>query len=266
LHHPCTMADLDEQLWEACGDGELALALSLLDMGANIETSDCSMGSPIMIASQEGHLEVVKMLHSRHANVNFKDTDGDTPLIQAAAWGHGDVVTFLAAECGADVNAIGSDGVNALMTAAYNDRPDMCVFLISRGVDPSLEDDDGWTAISYYGAWLDADFPNRRRDEERPPLTKEQKQARVKLLTDARAEYLELQRRKNAITFLQGSGYLLTAAQREARKAEEAQVDTHAKLEDINRSTKEANLKYLTDRVFGEDKGRHLGREIVMML
>ena len=50
------------------------------------------------------------------------------------------------------------------------------------------------------------------------------------------------------------------------RKAEEAQVDTYAKLAAIDRSTKEANLKYLTDRVFGEDKGRHLGREIVMML
>ena len=43
-------------------------------------------------------------------------------------------------------------------------------------------------------------------------------------------------------------------------------MDTHAELEDIDRSTKEANLKYLTDRVFGEEKGRHLGREIVMML
>ena len=58
----------------------------------------------------------------------------------------------------------------------------------------------------------------------------------------------------------------LPRRQREARKAEEAQVDTYAKLEDIDRSYKEASLKYLTDRVFGEDKGRHLGREIVMML
>ena len=58
---------------------------------------------------------------------------------------------------------------------------------------------------------------------------------------------------------------MLTTAQREARKAEEAQVDTYAKLVAIDRSTKAANLKYLTDRVFGEEKGRHLGREIVMM-
>ena len=95
----------------------------------------------------------------------------------------------------------------------------------------------------------------------------EEKQARVKLLTEARAEYLELQRRrKDAMTFLQGYGFLLTAAQREARKAEEAQVDTHAKLAVIDRSTKEANLNCLTDRVFGEDKGRHLGREIVMLM
>ena len=164
-------------------------------------------------------------------------------------------------------------GYNSLMIAAYRDRLDVCLFLISLGLDPALEDKDGESALTHYAQWLDEDSPNRDEDEERPPLSDEEKQARVKLLTEARAEYLELQRReeryqrrKDAMTFLQGYGFLLTAAQREARKAEEAQVDTHAKLAAIDRSTKEANLKYLTDRVFGEDKGRHLGREIVMLL
>ena len=174
---------------------------------------------------------------------------------------------------GADIHAFSNHRYNSLMIAAYNDRPDICLFLISLGLDPALEDNDGESALTHYAQWLDEDSPNRLEDEERPPLSDEEKQARVKLLTDARAEYLELQRReeryqrrKDAMTFLQGYGFLLTAAQREARKAEEAQVDTHAKLAAIDRSTKEANLKYLTDRVFGEDKGRHLGREIVMML
>jgi hypothetical protein len=171
------------------------------------------------------------------------------------------------------MHALTNFGENALIVAAYRDRPDVCTYLISLGLDPALKDGQGESALTHYAQWLDEDHPDRDEDEERPPLSDEEKQARVKLLTDARAEYLELQRReecyqrrKNAITFLQGSGFLLTAAQREARKAEEAQVDTYAELEDIDRSTKEANLKYLTDRVFGEDKGRHLGREIVMML
>ena len=168
---------------------------------------------------------------------------------------------------------LSNDGNNALMIAAYEDHPDVCLFLISLGLDPALEDKEGESALTHYAQFLDEDSPTRLEDEERPPLSDEEKQARVKLLTDARAEYLELQRReeryqrrKDAMTFLQGYGFLLTAAQREARKVEEAQVDTHAKLAAIDRSTKEANLKYLTDRVFGEDKGRHLGREIVMML
>ena len=153
------------------------------------------------------------------------------------------------------------------MIAAYEDHPDICTLLISLGLDPALEN-EGQSALTHYAQWLDEDSPYRDEDEERPPLSDEEKQARVKLLTEARTEYLELpyQRRKGAMTFLQSYGFLLTAAQREARKAEEAQVDTHAKLAAIDRSTKEANLKYLTDRVFGEDKGRHLGREIVMML
>ena len=171
------------------------------------------------------------------------------------------------------MHALTNFGENALVIAAYRDRPDVCTYLISLGLDPALKDGQGQSALTHYAQRLDEDNPFRLENEERPPLSDEEKQARVKLLTDARAEYLELQRReecyqrrKNAITFLQGSGFLLTAAQREARKAEEAQVDTYAKLAAIDRSTKEANLKYLTDRVFGEDKGRHLGREIVMML
>jgi len=247
------------------------------------------------------------MLRDRGANLYARDINGRNALTQAACWGHTDIVTFLVTECGVDVNAMDNEGwsalhlaaregrigvttlllsthgtniqanatfgTNALMIAAYQDHPDICLSLISLGLDPALENNSGQTALTHYAQWLDAGNQNRDEDEERHPLTDEEKQARVKLLTDARAEYLELQRReecyqrrKDAITFLQGSGFLLTAAQREARKAEEAQVDTHAKLAAIDRSTKEANLKYLTDRVFGEDKGRHLGREIVMML
>jgi hypothetical protein len=223
-------------------------------------------------AAQEGFLEIVKMLQTHGADIHALTSSGDNALTLAAEKGHLDLVTWLAGQ-GVDVTILSNDGNNALMSAAYTDRPDVCLFLISLGLDPALEDNDGESALTHYAQFLDEDSPGRREDEERPPLSDEEKQARVKLLTEARAEYLELQRReeryqrrKDAMTFLQGYGFLLTAAQREARKAEEAQVDTHAKLATIDRSTKEANLKYLTDRVFGEDKGRHLGREIVMLL
>ena len=52
---------------------------------------------------------------------------------------------------------------------------------------PALEDNGGESALTHYAQWLDEDSPHRDEDEERPPLSDEEKQARVKLLTEARA-------------------------------------------------------------------------------
>ena len=248
--------------------GHLDVVTYLAGQGVNLLVQNSFGASALMWATQNGHLGVATLFVTLcRASVNAVDNGGWSALHNAALGGFLDVVEMLATH-GADVHALTNGGENALMLAAYDDHPDICTYLSSLGLDPALKDRRGHSALSHYAQWLDDD-----PYASRPAPTKEEKQARVKLLTDARAEYLELQRReeryqrrKNAITFLQGSGFLLTAAQREARKAEEAQVDTYAKLANIDRSTKEANLKYLMDRVFREDKGMHLGREIVMML
>ena len=245
---------------------------------ANIDDVNGHGSTALHIAALDGCLEMVKMLASHGADLRRRtgnNQDGITAFMMAVYNSHLDVIKFLLKRgVGAGEGTL--HGINACSYAAYEDNIQLCVLLVkSGGMDPAQQDaSSGKSALTHYGQWLDEENQVRIASEEkRPSLSEEQKQARVKLLKDARAEYLELQRReecyqrrKNAITFLQGSGFLLTAAQREARKAEEAQVDTHAKLAAIDRSTKEANLKYLMDRVFREDKGMHLGREIVMML
>jgi len=60
------MAAQGHELWQACLYGERARALSLLDEGANIEHEGGQWGhTPIIVASEGGHLDVVKMLHGR---------------------------------------------------------------------------------------------------------------------------------------------------------------------------------------------------------
>ena len=51
------MADLGQQLWEACIRGKRTMAESLLNEGANIEHEGGQWGrTPIVAASENGHL------------------------------------------------------------------------------------------------------------------------------------------------------------------------------------------------------------------
>ena len=254
--------------------GQSAVTTYLIEhCGQQVDFVDYEGWTALLIAALHGFLPTVIVLAAHGADITHLSTHNSSPCSVAAQNGHLDVVTWLA-EAGCDLLVRDNDGDDALMCAAFDHRPDVCLFLISRDATLAVENNNGETALSGYAKLLDEDHPLVfLGDDERLPLTAAQKDEQRKILSDARALHVELkrrdecyQRRKDAMTFLQGYGFLLTAAQREARKAEEAQVDTHAKLAAIDRSTKEANLKYLTDRVFGDDKGRHVGREIVMML
>ena len=65
--------------------GKRAHAASLLNEGANIEHEGGQWGrTPIVAASQGGHLIVVKMLHGRGANVHVQDNRGVNVLMLAA--------------------------------------------------------------------------------------------------------------------------------------------------------------------------------------
>ena len=199
------------------GHADVATFL-VTECGADVNAVNDEGFTALLWAAQGGFLDVVKMLQTHGADIRALDNRRTNALVLAAGNGHLDLVTWLAGQ-GVDVMTKANHGNNALMIAAYDDRPDVCLFLISLGLDPALEHKEGESALTHYAQWLDEDNPNRLEDEERPPLSDEEKQARVKLLTEARAEYLELrrceeryQRRKDAITFLQGYGFLLTAA------------------------------------------------------
>lgn len=59
------------------------LVQALLDAGADVNKKDTLGRTPLLIACQNGHLDVARMLLKKGAQINEADTGGDTPLMQA---------------------------------------------------------------------------------------------------------------------------------------------------------------------------------------
>lgn len=77
----------------ACCGGFLEVADVLLKAGADLEAG---ASTPLMEASQEGHLDLVRyLLEYHHANVNAQTQSGDTALTYACENGHTDVASLL---------------------------------------------------------------------------------------------------------------------------------------------------------------------------
>lgn len=66
--------------------------------------ADIEMGAstPLMEASQEGHVDIVKFLIQKGANIHATTNTGDTALTYACANGH-TLITDILLQCGADL-------------------------------------------------------------------------------------------------------------------------------------------------------------------
>ena len=60
----------------------------LIDHGADVNAFNDYQSTPILAASQFGHLNIVEKLIDHGANVNDSDNDGDTSLIMSSKYGH----------------------------------------------------------------------------------------------------------------------------------------------------------------------------------
>ncbi len=58
-----------------------------LSAGEDVNKKDENGGTPLQVATYEGHKETVKLLIANGADVNAKYLDGDTPLDWAVGFG-----------------------------------------------------------------------------------------------------------------------------------------------------------------------------------
>ncbi|KAB0390919.1 hypothetical protein E2I00_014073, partial [Balaenoptera physalus] len=84
------------------------------------ERNECGQ-TPLMIAAEQGNLEIVKELIKNGANCNLEDLDNWTALISASKEGHLHIVEELL-KCGANLEHRDMGGWTALMWACYKGR------------------------------------------------------------------------------------------------------------------------------------------------
>jgi type 1 glutamine amidotransferase len=123
-----------------------AIALALLDAGADPNLPDGSRRTPLHLAVVRSNLELVRALLARKATSNQLDQLGWTPLHHAAARDQVEIARALLA-AGADPKQLSELGGTPLHEAAASGGEEMVRLLLNAGVDPSVVSKMGVTAL-----------------------------------------------------------------------------------------------------------------------
>ncbi|XP_036448980.1 kinase D-interacting substrate of 220 kDa isoform X4 [Colossoma macropomum] len=108
-----------------------------LDKYREVDSRSDNGQTPLMVAAEQGSLEIVQELIRRGANVNLDDVDCWTALISAAKEGHVEVVKELL-DNNANVEHRDMGGWTALMWAAYKGRVEVARLLLEKGANPNI--------------------------------------------------------------------------------------------------------------------------------
>src|SRR5580658_168944 len=181
-----TTAQAETVLMKASREGNLEAVKVLLNHGAEVNAKENFRGqTALMWAAAEGHADIVSMLATHGAELNVRSYDRDTSLpkmaagtpaapiarggltalLFAARQGQIDAVKALL-DAKADINAVDSDGNNALTLAILNTHYDLTQFLIDRGADPNVAAKNGRTALYSAVEMHDVDWSPRPAHKE----------------------------------------------------------------------------------------------------
>jgi ankyrin repeat protein len=116
----------------------------LLERGAAVDAPHSRLGTPLMLALRNGHLEIARALLARGANVNVR-CEGLDPLACAVLGNNPEGVNLVLA-AGADPRATGRR-YNLLTIAVQPSEIEVLRQLLAVGVDPNLEDAEGTTPL-----------------------------------------------------------------------------------------------------------------------
>jgi pectate lyase len=137
-------------LQEAAASGDIELARSLLDRGADLDYSDDGNKTALQFAAMNGHREMIELLLAEGARIDAQESyPGRTALDYAVEKGYKDIVELLITK-GADVNVkiIGpQEGDTPLHTAIRMAHKDIVELLISKGADVNAKSNQGEAPI-----------------------------------------------------------------------------------------------------------------------
>jgi hypothetical protein len=135
---------------------------TILSRGYDVNRSDMSGQTALMVAAFRGHVETVKLLLDRGADVNVRDRSGATALMYAAFFAGKDnprqkcpeIIDLLVTQ-GADVNAVDERGTTPLMFAAAHRETELARRMIQHGADTKAKNANGVTAGIFYALRFD---------------------------------------------------------------------------------------------------------------
>ncbi len=121
----------DTELWEAVQVRNIKRIQELLNLGADVNSSDMGTDPSLLYRSiSSGDLEIAQILLSAGADVNSADEDRYTVLMRATQLGHLEAVRLLV-NAGANVNIVNKDGGTAMSMAAWAGEQHIVEYLSS---------------------------------------------------------------------------------------------------------------------------------------
>jgi ankyrin repeat protein len=146
----------DTPLHVACISGYFALALQMLDRGADALATNKERATPLAQLAMAGaskaraplSVSVAAVLLRQGASVDARDREGITPLMWAVNRGNLPLIQFLI-DAGADVNARDRQQGSKNTVVMYAQRLDVVELLLRRGADPAVRNGSGETAWEY---------------------------------------------------------------------------------------------------------------------
>ncbi|KAF3844914.1 hypothetical protein F7725_008077 [Dissostichus mawsoni] len=126
-----------QSLFSYVEEENLAAIKAHLDKFKDVDSRSDNGQTPLMVASEQGNVEIVQELLRRGANVNLDDVDCWTALISAAKEGHIEVVRELL-ENNANLEHRDMGGWTALMWGAYKGHTDVARMLMDKGANPNI--------------------------------------------------------------------------------------------------------------------------------
>jgi ankyrin repeat protein len=131
--------------------GQTELVKALIKNGTNPKkTNENRLMATLVGESRKEHLKIIKILLDSGFNANTQDSNGMTALM-IAAYADNDKLVKVFLDSGADVNVQSDKGKTALMFAVVNGRglrtDAILQMLLAAGADVNSRDDDGKTAL-----------------------------------------------------------------------------------------------------------------------
>lgn len=145
---PISAPDADERLLRAAAAGDVAEVRAALESGADVEASDDTDATPLVLAAYGNHVDVAQALVDAGADVNHKDrTEQSAYLIATSEVGDDPRLLDLMLRSGARVQAKDSFNGTGLIRAAERGFPRIIGRLLDAGIQVDHVNELGWTAL-----------------------------------------------------------------------------------------------------------------------